>query len=114
RWAALPRNAHVCECAVNHVANIDGLRALHRGDEDEAVRCLKAAVSVNGCPHLNSGAASLGLAEALLAAGVRVPDIVEHLHAVEQYCVTDATARLRTRLAQRDDQGSGPWTVDPR
>lgn len=102
RWEGLPRNANTCQCATNYVANIDGLRALHRGDEEGAVRFLQTAVSVNGCPHLNTGGASLRLARELLDRNIGVAEVAEHLHAVEQYCVNDATRDLSARLAGRD------------
>jgi len=37
QWEALPRNASICECHTNFVANIDGLRALERGDQEAAI-----------------------------------------------------------------------------
>jgi hypothetical protein len=98
RWAALPRSALVCECATHWVANVDGVRALHRGDRQEALRCLRAAVAVQGCPHLNTGAATLRLAEALLDRGGADAEVAEHRDAVEQFCRTEAAARLRARL----------------
>ncbi len=98
RWAALPRSAYVCACATNWVANVDGLRSLHRDDEQEAVRRLREAVAVGGCAHLNTGAATLLLAEALLDRGGADADVAEHLDAVEQFGRNEAAARLRTRL----------------
>ncbi len=101
RWEGLPRNAHVCECAVNFVANIDGLRALDRGDPAAALRSLRAAVEVNGCAHLNTGAASLRLAAELLDRDLARTEVQSHLEAVAQYCETDAVAELIERARGR-------------
>ena len=101
RWAELPRNALCCECHTNFVADIDGLRALARGDVDEALRCLDAAVSVGGCPHLNSGGASLRLARELLDRRIALPQVAEHVRKAAQYRVTDRTRALTRELAER-------------
>lgn len=101
RWTSMPKNSHICACATNYVANIDGLRALDRGDQDEAVRYLRRAVSVNGCPHLNSGASSVLLAQELLVRNLATHEVAEHVAALEQYCVTGGTADLRKQLAER-------------
>ncbi len=107
RWGTMPRNSHICECATNYVANIDGLRALDRGDADGAVRLLQESVVVNGCPHLNTGCASLRLANALLDRDLAVSDVEQHLRTVEQYATTKRTAELRQRLAERGN-GESP------
>ena len=104
RWGAMPKNAHICECATNYVSNIDGLRSLERGDRDAALAFLREAVSVAGCPHLNSGAASVELAHELLDRNIGPSEVEQHVEALEQYCKTDETAELRKRL----DAESGP------
>lgn len=101
RWGAMPKNAHVCECAVNYVANIDGLRALTRGDRADVIRCLHAAVAVSGCPHLNSGGACLRLASELIARDEAKDEVRNHLDAVEQYCRTEEVVELRKQLDER-------------
>jgi len=99
RWEAMPKNAHVCECAVNYVANIDGLRSLERGDEEAALQFLLKAVSVPGCPHLNTGCGSVYLANELLDRRLARKEVSEHLQALELYCESEETAELRSRLA---------------
>jgi hypothetical protein len=98
RWTALPKNARVCECAVNFVANVDGLRALDRGDEQSAIGFLRAAVAIHGCPHLNSGAITVRLAQELLARGIALDEVKEHVRAAEEFHVTEETTELRSKL----------------
>lgn len=101
RWGAMPKNSHICECATNYVSNIDGLRSLDRGDQDSAIHFLRLAVSVPGCPHLNTGAASVELANELLDHKLALSEVGQHLEALEQYCETEETAELRSRLADQ-------------
>lgn len=101
RWNTMPKNSYICECATNYVSNIDGLRALERGDHSGAIDSLRMAVSVPGCPHLNSGAASVKLAHELLDRRLALPEVVEHVDALEQYCKNEETDELRIRLAEQ-------------
>lgn len=105
RWGAMPKNAHICECSINYIANIDGLRSLERGDEDGALRFLSDAVSVAGCPHLNSGGGAVRLAHELLDRKLARKEVAEHLKALEEYCETEETAELRSRLADNEVWG---------
>ena len=91
RWRAMPRNSHICECATNYVSNIDGLRALSRGELEDAIGFLRTAVSVAGCPHLNTGGGSVLLAHELLDRNLARREVEEHLKAVELYCETEET-----------------------
>ena len=107
QWDALPRNSHICECAINVIANIDGIRALQLGDQAAAIRFLKAAVSVNGCPHLNSFGVSFRLAKELLSRGLALSELEEHLIAGEKYCISDETKEFRTLLMSRKEELRG-------
>ena len=98
-WTALPKNAHVCECHMHSVANMDGVRALNLGDKESAIKFLKVAVSVNGCPHLNSGSASVFLAKALLEQQLAIKEIKEYLLAAEQYSENDEINKLKEEIA---------------
>lgn len=101
RWGEMPHNSHICECYTNFVANIDGVRALDNGDLPKALRCLTAAVEVNGCPHLNTGGAHLELARELLRRNLAIDELMKHLDAAENYKITDETTELRKQLVER-------------
>ena len=100
-WSRLPKNAHICECNLNFVENIDGLRALDRGDVEVALNHLKTALAVNGCPHLNSGGASLRLAQEFLQQGVEFDAVEAYLQAVEKFCLNDSLTKLKEELTNR-------------
>jgi hypothetical protein len=84
-WAALPQNAHLCECYVNHLFTYDGLVALHHNQLTTIPTLLRQALEVRGCPHLNSGGPDMDLVEALVDRGV----LLDHAAAY-----VDSSARL--------------------
>jgi hypothetical protein len=98
KWAAMPANASICECELNYVANIDGLRSLHQGDPDQAIVFLKQSTQVSGCPHLNTGGGKVILAHELLDRNLAKNEVAEHLQQLEQFCKTEETDELRLRL----------------
>lgn len=98
KWEAMPANSSICECHVNYVANIDGLRALHRGETDQALTYLRKSTKVNGCPHLNTAGGSMLLAHELLDRNLAKTEVEEHLRQLEQFCKNEETAELRDRL----------------
>ncbi|MEN8774759.1 MAG: hypothetical protein ABF380_10975 [Akkermansiaceae bacterium] len=98
KWETMPANANICECEINYIANIDGLRSLHRGAPDQAIEFLKQSTQVNGCPHLNTGGGSVILAHELLDHNLAKNEVEEHLRQLEQVCKNEETDELRLRL----------------
>lgn len=97
RWAKLPKNAHICECQKNYVANMDGLVALEDGSRDLGL-FLREAADVRGCPHLNSGAASFHLARRLVERGELLDQVLTYLDRMDAIQTTPAAADLRKQI----------------
>ena len=110
KWGELPKNAHMCECYTKLISNTDGLRALEAGDIYEAIKCLRAAVTMSGCPHLNSGGPTLWLARTLLERGIELNEIKEHLEAAEQFSPNEKIQKMREQIALRE-AGNSAETV---
>jgi hypothetical protein len=104
-WDLLPVNAHLCECSHNRLRTFDGLRALASEDICSIPDLLRQAVAVRGCPHLNSGAASMDLVERLIERKLLLSESLAYVEACKQFCVSDERIeplRQRIELARNE------------
>jgi len=102
-WNLLPVNAHLCECSHNRLRTFDGLRALALEDIRSIPELLRQAVDVRGCPHLNSGAASMDLVERLVERRILLNESMAYVDACAQFCADDerlAPLKQEIELAQ--------------
>jgi hypothetical protein len=65
-WDRMPAGYHACECYLNTLHTLDGLRAAARGDWRSIPVSLDKASAVRGCPHLNTGGLRLDLVQLLV------------------------------------------------
>jgi hypothetical protein len=65
-WDRLPAAHHACECYLNDLHTLDGLRAAARADWGNIPAALEKAAAVRGCPHLNTNGFKLGLVRLLV------------------------------------------------
>ena len=98
-WEQLPVNAHLCECYFNKLYTFDALRNLERRATASIPPLMQKSVDVRGCPHLNSGAASMSLIERLLERGILLEESLTYLDACSHFCADDERIpALRNKL----------------
>jgi hypothetical protein len=99
QWDQLPVNAHLCECSLNKLSTFDGIYALEQNDIVSIPELLRKAVDLRGCPHLNTGAASLGLVERLVERNILLNESLEYIKSCSQFCAEDERIQvLRKRI----------------
>jgi hypothetical protein len=100
-WDALPQNAHVCECYLNHVLTYDGLMALHHEKLSVIPDLLRRALEIRGCPHLNSFGPDMGLTNALIDRGILLDEAEAYVNSgARLFGENDRLPPLRERLVE--------------
>lgn len=99
-WKLLPANAHLCECNLNQLHTYDGLYDLQRGVVNKIPQYLRKAVDVRGCPHLNTGAASMRLIKHLIKRKMFLAEARAYVEACSNLCRDDARIKpMKSKIA---------------